>query len=139
MKGIASFGVAAIVGVALLTRLGGWDSADPSLLSAWIVNTAGTTSGIYTSTPVDVQSVSRVNQNNKIYALVESSDIPSYSTVVTRPLLDMLRSRPRARTDFRDGGEPSIAVGQTVNFGQDIGFRGRSCASTPATGSVTGR
>lgn len=168
MKGVVSLGVAAIVGVVILTRLGGWESvgsvwtslspfarisalvrgvdasprpaslaasgSDPSLLTAWIVNAARTTSVIYPSTQVDVQSVSPVRQGNNVYALVKSADIPSYSTVVTRPLLDTLRSRPRARTDFRNGGEPSIAIGETVHFGQDIGFRGRPCANTPATG-----
>ena len=109
-------------------------SSGSSLLTAWIVNTAGTLGAVYTTTTVNVQSVAQVTQSSSPYAYVQSKGIPNYSTVVTSSLLSSLTSRPKASTDFRSGSAPTISVGQTVNFGQDIGYKSSGCTSSTTTG-----
>jgi hypothetical protein len=109
-------------------------SATSPLLSAWLINSAGTRGAVYTTAQVNVQSVSQVTQNGEQYAVVRATGIPDYTTVMTSSLLASLRARPRASTDFRSGGGPSVSAGQSVDFGQDIGYLSSGCSSTSATG-----
>jgi hypothetical protein len=47
--------------------------------------------------------------------------IPSYEVTITQSILDNLKDRPRAASDF-EGGTPSVSVGDVILFGEDIGY-----------------
>ncbi|MDP2547825.1 YHYH protein [Oceanobacter sp. 4_MG-2023] len=55
------------------------------------------------------------------YVVVNSQGIPDYSVTITQDILDTLNSRPKADTDFVTG-EPTVAVGDVIAFGEDIGY-----------------
>ena len=100
----------------------------PAIVSAWLVNSGGQVSPVFHA-PTNVQSVSSDGQT----VTVVSADIPSYQSAISADVLAALKSRPKAATDFR-GGEPSVNAGQTVEFGQDVGYSSTNCQGQPGYG-----
>ncbi|WP_143729343.1 YHYH protein [Microbulbifer sp. GL-2] len=80
---------------------------------------------------VNVQSIESVTVNGKEYTRVSATGIPDYDIEITENLYEWLLSRPKAATDFIDGS-PSAGVGDTVIFGQDIGYRSNSSCGADA-------
>jgi hypothetical protein len=82
-------------------------------------------------TEVNVQSITdRTNSDNEDMIEVSASGIPNYQVTLTQDDIDALNSRPRASSDFRNSnGETTAIAGQTIDFGEDIGFevRGQGC------------
>lgn len=70
---------------------------------------------------VDVESVTTETLDAQDYVRIVASGIPSYQTVVDQTLLDTLAARPFSATDFING-TPDIAVGDIVDYGQNIGY-----------------
>lgn len=85
----------------------------------WIINTSE--SGAYIDALVNVQSVSNTSIGPNEFYLVSASGIPNYSVVMTQADIDTLNSRPEAASDF-DNGQTTAQVGDTIVFGQDIGY-----------------
>jgi hypothetical protein len=56
-----------------------------------------------------------------VYALVRTSNVPGYTVEMTQEIIDELNSRPHASTDFATGAT-TASPGQTVAFGEDIGY-----------------
>src|SRR6476620_9601229 len=75
----------------------------PPVLTAWIVNTAGTTNPHWPTTQVNVQSVTQVSIGGVPYAQIHTNSIADYYTTMSQQLVDALNGRPRAATDFRMG------------------------------------
>jgi len=75
---------------------------------------------------VDIQSVGLASVAGTDFIRVQSHGVPSYEVVMTQERHDALTSRPKASSDF-DGGKPSVDVGATVSFGQDIGYTNQNC------------
>jgi len=84
---------------------------------------------------VNVQSVDEKEIDGKLYINVKASGIPNYRTTVDQALLDVLAARPKSTTDFVNG-RPDIALGDVVEYGQNIGFRSSTefCETTGGTG-----
>ncbi|MCA9570055.1 MAG: YHYH protein [Myxococcales bacterium] len=103
------------------------DTPDPAceagVCADWILGDGATAAVLRedddSAPPVDVQSVEVVGDVVRVTA----SGIPSYRTVVDQALLDSLNARPFAASDFTSGA-PTVSVGDTVDFGQDIGYAG---------------
>ena len=95
-----------------------------SLLTEWMINTTGETSAYMRDSNgnphlVNVQSVEQTSNNN--YSFVQASGIPSYSHTMSQSDINALNNRPRAHGDFTTGSTTASA-GQTIGFGQDIGY-----------------
>lgn len=104
----------------------GTDHAGEPVCSAWQVNTLRSTAAVLGSGILtDVESVQVVTDDGRDYLLVQSSGIPSYSTTLTSEQLAALQARPLAATDFVTG-EPTVAAGDVVAFGADVGYRSDS-------------
>ncbi|MEM7126630.1 MAG: YHYH protein [Chloroflexota bacterium] len=98
-------------------------------LSSWVMNETGEISSIFSNVEVNVTSVTTRTINGKAYQCIVTSGIPNYETVVTQELIDSLNSRPRASFDF-GSGVTTLTVGQTVAFGENIGYDpGQGCTS----------
>ncbi|MCO7190426.1 MULTISPECIES: YHYH protein [unclassified Pseudoalteromonas] len=77
---------------------------------------------------VNVQAVSAIEQSGQGYTVVMASGMPDYQVVIDEAVLTSLSSRPRANSDFATGS-PDVAIGDVVEFGQDIGYNSNtSCA-----------
>ncbi|MEM7448629.1 MAG: YHYH protein [Myxococcota bacterium] len=64
---------------------------------------------------------------------ITTDSVPDYATEMNQAILDELAARPRFDTDFPTGID--AAVGDTIEFGQDIGFANINCAgATPGAG-----
>lgn len=77
----------------------------------------------------EVQSV-KVQDNppgSPDYFQVTTAGIPEYEVEVTQELLDELNARPSPTTDFANGVGPTVQVGDTITFGQDIGYSSPKC------------
>jgi hypothetical protein len=98
----------------------------PPILTAWIINEDGHVNPHWATSPVDVQSVQQVDVGGIPYAQVRTNSIADYYTTLTAELIQEINSRPRAATDFRSG-QTTATQGQTVRFGDDIGYRYQSC------------
>jgi hypothetical protein len=99
------------------------------IVTAWQVNASGATSPVFHA-PTGVLSVT-VNGER---VTVVSADIPGYKSAVTPELAAALASRPAAARDFREG-KPAVTAGQTIEFGQDVGFRSApNCQGQPGYG-----
>lgn len=85
----------------------------------WIINNSE--SGVYINALVNVQSVTDTSIGPYDFLLVSASGIPNYSVVMTQADIDALNSRPEAAADF-DNGQTSAQAGDTIAFGQDIGY-----------------
>ena len=103
--------------------------------SAWIVNETGEVSEhILDSTTgngveVNVQSVTEESVDGKDYVVVTSQGIPNYETTITQDILDGLTDRPKADSDFVSTA-PTVAVGDVVSFGEDVGYESNSNCTT---------
>lgn len=112
-------------------------------LSHWIINNDTSSSYIYqsdgTSIFEDVQSAEvvavDVDSLNVDYVYVEASGIPKYDITMTQDNIDSLNDRPKADSDFFDGAT-TAEVGDTILFGQDIGYDGstENCDTTGGEG-----
>jgi hypothetical protein len=109
--------------------------------SSWIINTATRSTQIFESATTnlgvleDVQAVAEQSINSVDYVYVQASGIPKYDIEFTQEILDDLNNRPRAGTDF-GAGVTSATLGQTVVFGEDIGFSSsnENCNATGGAG-----
>lgn len=102
------------------TTAGGSDCDEP-IVCAWLLNEDGEASAELTKNGgpllVDVQSVTVDGD----FVDVEATGIPSYQITITQAIYDELVARPHAATDFV-GGAPLVTVGETIEWGQDIGY-----------------
>ncbi|MEP4892327.1 MAG: YHYH protein [Aliiglaciecola sp.] len=95
--------------------------------SVWIINETGelsehildSTTGI--GVEVNVQSVEVEDIDGKEYTVVTSQGIPNYETLITDDIFDGLSGRPKASSDFVNG-YPSVEVGDSISFGEDVGY-----------------
>lgn len=101
-----------------------------TIFTAWLLNSNGETAVFLGdgSSPVNVQSVDVVQIGGAEYVRIVTSGIPSYTQILDEAMLTALTTRPRAEEDFRTGA-PLAELGQTITFGQDIGFVGINCAT----------
>ncbi len=107
-----------------------------SLLGTWLLNTDGRIAAVIEDNGpvlVDVQSVELVSVDGIDYIRVTASGIPDYTHHVSEEDAVFLEGRPRASTDFREG-YPLVGAGDTVDFGQDLGYASSGCVDTPGTG-----
>lgn len=102
-------------------------STDP--IAVWKLNTDDTRAAHILETDsslgvlVNVQTVEEIEVDGAEFTVVTSEGIPDYSVTITQEILEELTGRPRVNTDFV-GGTPSVAVGDVVEFGQDVGYDG---------------
>ncbi|MEI8625269.1 YHYH protein [Pseudoalteromonas sp. B137] len=118
------------------------DTVDNSAkLTSWLINNDTTSTYIQNNGAVveDVQSVEVVSVTEEDadveYMYVQTTDIPKYDVTLTQDQVDALNNRPRAATDFYNG-VTSAAVGQTISFGEDIGYNSstENCDDTGGAG-----
>ena len=118
------------------------DSSDSEdKLSAWMLNTTGERSAnIFESASttgvlVNIESVEIIEVDDESYMHVVASGIPNYSVTLTQEQLDTLNARPNVSSDFI-AGTSSVAVGEVVLFGDDIGYNSSSenCDDTGGAG-----
>ncbi|ASM54827.1 hypothetical protein PNIG_a2853 [Pseudoalteromonas nigrifaciens] len=110
-------------------------------LASWLINKDTTSTYIQNNGAVveDVQSVEVVSvaqdDADVEYMYVQTTDIPKYDVTLTQEQVDALNNRPRAATDFYNG-VTSAAVGQTISFGEDIGYNSstENCNDTGGAG-----
>ena len=57
---------------------------------------------------------------------VTTNRIPKYDHVMTAADMDFLNTRPRAASDYTTGAT-TVSEGETVTFGQSIGYTGQGC------------
>ncbi|WP_198147285.1 YHYH protein [Gilvimarinus polysaccharolyticus] len=99
--------------------------------NVWLINTDNTRAAHILESDsglgvlVNVQSVSEQAVSGEVFTVVTSEGVPDYSVTITDEMLAQLNNRPRAATDFA-AGEAVINVGDTVGFGQDIGYNSNS-------------
>lgn len=122
----------------------GTDIITSTDLDDWIYNTSESSEKIFesptNSTGVleDVQGTAEVTVDSVDYIYVEATGIPKYDVVITDDIYDGLSDRPKVSTDF-NGGTVTTAVGDTVVFGENIGYNSNSttdgnCTTTGGTG-----
>lgn len=107
--------------IVTLEAAGGRSEASVNWTSAWIVNTTGESSAVFDGVAVDVTAVYTKTLAGVDYQCIQSSGIPSYATVIDQNTIDHLTGRPHADTDFGTGA-PNLSLGDTVRFGEDIGY-----------------
>ncbi|HCH63240.1 MAG TPA: hypothetical protein DFR83_10575, partial [Deltaproteobacteria bacterium] len=103
--------------------------ADLVLCTSWMRNDTETAAIIATDGSdnlVDVQSVSVTSADGSDYISITSGGVPSYTISFTAEMIAALEARPNASTDFAGAG-PTVSVGDTVDFGADIGFNSTGC------------
>ena len=107
----------------------------------WIVNSTKRSTEIFEDTTqtqgvlFGVQIAETQNIDGVDYTYVETEAIPDFEIVITEDIVEELNNRPKASSDFSTGST-SVNVGDTVVFGQDIGY-GRAndnCDETGGTG-----
>lgn len=105
----------------------------------WIVNSVGTRSKTIFETNsnqgvlVNVRSVSDSTVNNTTYTNVETTGIPDYAVQLSQDEIAALNQRPKAATDFLSGSTTATA-GETITFGQDIGYKSNNQNCTADAG-----
>lgn len=111
------------------------DACDDSTLAAddvcasWMLNTSESAAVISTDGTmplVNVQSATVSTDGDRDYVTIASMGIPNYSITFSQDDIDTLNARPLATTDFKTGA-PTVAAGDSVNFGDDIGFDSTGC------------
>ena len=90
------------------------------LCTSWLINNADTNS--YIGSSVGVQSA----EVDGDFMVIETSGIPDYNTTLSSAMVDALSNRPKAADDFASGA-PTVATGDVVVFGQDIGYSNPNC------------
>lgn len=113
-------------------------NSDDTRISSWIINNE--TSSTYinngnTGVTENVQVAEIVNLSDIEYMHVNTTGVPQYDVTLTQEQVDWLNSRPRAATDFANG-VTSAQVGQTILFGEDIGYNSsnENCNDTGGSG-----
>lgn len=112
-----------------------------SINSPWIINTSERSRQIFesessnTGVLEDVQLVEELTVDSVSYVYVEATGIPNYDIEMTQTMVDELNNRPKASSDF-GAGVTSANAGDTVEFGQDIGYNSstENCGSTGGSG-----
>tara|TARA_R110001599_G_scaffold353823_1_gene599190 strand:+ start:75379 stop:75945 length:567 start_codon:yes stop_codon:yes gene_type:complete len=112
-----------------------------SIHSPWIINTSERSRQIFesessnTGVLEDVQLVEELTVDSVSYVYVEATGIPNYDIEMTETMADKLNDRPKASSDF-GAGVTSASAGDTVEFGQDIGYNSstENCGSTGGSG-----
>lgn len=105
--------------------------------NGWIINTDDSRSSYILASDsslgalVNVASVSTETVSNVEYTVVAASGIPDYEVVADETLVSWLNNRPKASSDFVNGAA-TVSVGDTIMFGQDIGYNSNSACSTGA-------
>lgn len=119
---------------------GGNDDLVQTHLNSWIVNEQGTTSTYINGIEENVQSAELVSVadgsgNDVEYIYVEATGVAGYEFEITQEQIDELNARPNANTEFSSGATTAEA-GDTIKFGQDMGFRvrGTICQDTGGEG-----
>lgn len=107
--------------------------------TSWIIN--NTTTSVYildddgVGVVEDVQSAENVTDDGIGYTYVLTNGIPKYETTMTDEMVEDLDNRPKAVTDFANG-YTTVAAGDLVLFGQDIGYNSstENCDDTGGAG-----
>jgi predicted glutamine amidotransferase len=110
-------------------------------LASWIINNDTTSTYIQNNGAVveNVQSAEIVtvseDDGDVEYMFVNTTDIPKYDVTLTEAQIEALNSRPLAATDFATG-VTSAEAGQTILFGEDIGYNSstENCDDTGGAG-----
>ena len=101
-----------------------------SIVECFIINNVSRSSEIFTdgnqTTGVleDVQSVTILTEDDIEFIHVVKTGVPQYDVVVSAGNIDEFNSRPRAATNDFISGETTLNIGDTVVFGQDVGYGG---------------
>jgi hypothetical protein len=112
---------------------GDGSNCDEPIVCAWMLNEDDEVSAELTQDGgplyVNVQSVT-VDAD---FVTVEATGIPNYRVTITDEIMSFLTGRPNAANDFV-GGAPTVAVGDVVDWGHDIGYQipppNEACYST---------
>lgn len=112
-----------------------------STLPNWIINTTERSNEIFESAISslgvleDVQIAEEQTVNAIDYIYVEATGIPNYDIEITQDIIDELNGRPRLANDF-SGAATTAIIGQTVVFGEDIGYNSSNtnCTTTGGDG-----
>lgn len=80
---------------------------------------------------VNVQSVTSESIDGKTYTVVASEGIPDYTITIDQATYDWLNARPNAASDFVSG-QTTANVGDSVAFGEDIGYASNNSCETNA-------
>ncbi len=113
----------------------GGETGGNALVESWVVNGSGERSQYIIEADsnagvlVNVQSV----QDNGNYVRVSATGIPDYMVELTQSQVDWLNDRPQARSDFASG-RTTARAGDTVQFGEDIGYNSSSRECTVGEG-----
>ena len=123
----------------------------PPSTAGWLVNTNGETSPLVVTEPappppglggpgpspsprLPVRNLGEPALTNVIsvetadgFTHIRTQHIPDYAVIFDPAILARLQSRPKFATDFPDGIK--AAPGDTIRFGQDIGYSGQTCAA----------
>lgn len=97
-----------------------------ALCSQWVFNDEKTSTVF--ACLVDVQDAAPVELSSKWYMQVSATGIPGYVHTMTSNDINNLNSRPHASSDFVSGAT-TAAVGDSVYFGEDIGYTTHSCST----------
>ena len=103
------------------------DGTVSSAPSSWIINTTERSTEIFETSAQtlgvleDVQVAETQTVDGVDFTYVETEGIPNFDLVINQDDIDALNDRPRASTDFTTG-VTTISVGDTVAFGQNIGY-----------------
>ena len=115
------------------------DSSDDEEDTHWIINNTTTSTYILDDdgegVVEDVQSAESVTEDSVEYTYVLTNGIPKYDMTMTDEMVEALDDRPKAATDFVDG-YTTVAAGDIVLFGQDIGYNSstENCDDTGGAG-----
>jgi len=109
---------------------GCWEINETGERSSHILESQGSQGVLVNVEQVDFQLI-----DAEYYTYVKASGIPNYQVTLTQGDIDSLNNRPKAATDFRSGTTTAQA-GQTIAFGQDIGFNSNTenCDTTGGSG-----
>ena len=103
--------------------------ADADICTSWRLNTTEVAAVIATDGSeglVDVQSATVSSDGGADFVTLTSGGVPSYAVTFDDDRIAELRARPHAATDFVSGA-PTVSAGDTVQFGEDIGFDSTGC------------
>ena len=110
-------------------------AGDQPQCASWIINTTERSAVLQGSDGqgilTDVQSAEVVSEGGADYIQVNATGIPSYRFTLTQEMFDELTSRPNASTDYRTGA-PTVSVGDTIDFGADVGLNSNSSCTEGA-------
>lgn len=107
-----------------------------SILNAWRLNTDDQIAVIIEAegpVAVNVQAAELVSKDGIHYVHITATGIPDYTHHISQAEAEFLETRPRAATDFRHG-HPLVGSGDTVDFGEDVGYASTGCLDGPGTG-----